>query len=86
MILGRTTMEDYFAGRGDYVTVAMDKKSDGRATLGFSELPWVVFKVMDNGACGNNRTGCNWIDIAWTDPNQAKRFKQRNLQFSVVDA
>jgi len=86
-ILGQTTMEDYHAGRGEYVTVAMDKKSPWQSKfLTSPRYPGVVFKVMDNGGYGNNKTGRNWIDIAWTDPAQARKFKQRNIPFYMVDA
>lgn len=86
-ILGRTTMEDYRAGRGNYVTVAMDKSSDWQDQYLVSDQhPGVVFRVRDNGGYGNNRTGRNWIDIAYTDPEMAKRSKLRNVNFQVVSA
>ena len=87
VILGKTTMEDFHAGRGPYVTVAMDKTSDWQGKyLISSKYPGVVFRVMDNGGYGNNKTGRNWIDIAWTDPERAKAGTQRNLDFQVVSA
>ena len=86
-ILGRSTMEDYQAGRGNYVTVAMDKRSPWQGKyLRSDAYPNVVFKVMDNGGYGNNRTGLNWIDIAWTDPEKAKRVKQRDVHFELITA
>jgi hypothetical protein len=85
-ILGKTTMEDYAAGKGNYVTVAMDKKSPWQNKyLASPQYPGVVFRVRDNGGYGNNRTGLNWIDIAWTDAEKAKASKQRNVEFQVVD-
>ena len=86
-ILGNTTMEDYHAGRGPgYVTVAMDKTSSWQGKyLASPAYPNVVFKVMDNGGYGNNKTKENWIDIAWTDPEMAKRFTKRNVPFKVID-
>jgi hypothetical protein len=87
VILGRTTMEDYLAGRGPYVTVAINKSSDWQGKFFVSPAyPDVVFKVMDNGGYGNNKTGRNWIDIAWANPQRAKDFVKRNVRFQVVDA
>jgi hypothetical protein len=84
-ILGRTTMEDYQAGRGNYVTVAMDKATDWQNQyLASKQFPGVVFRVRDNGGYGNNRTGRNWIDIAYTNPQMAKRSKIRNVEFYVI--
>lgn len=86
MILGNSTMEDYAEGRGNYVTVAMDKKSDWQGKYLISAAyPGVVFKVMDNGGFGNNKTGRDWIDIAWKDPAMARRFMQRGITFQTVD-
>jgi hypothetical protein len=86
-ILGRTTMEDYAAGRGDYVTVAMDKNSDWQNQyLVSDQYPGVVFRVRDNGGYGNARTGRNWIDIAYTSAAAAKRNKLRDVEFRVVNA
>lgn len=86
MILGKSTMEDYAEGRGNYVTVAMDKESDWQGKYLISAAyPGVVFKVMDNGGYGNGKTGRDWVDIAWKDPEMAKRFTRRNITFQTVD-
>ena len=62
MILGRSTMEDYAEGRGNYVTVAMDIASDWQGKYLISAAyPGVVFKVMDNGDHGNHKTGRDWV-------------------------
>ena len=68
------------------MTVAMDKTSDWQGKyLASPAYPNVVFKVMDNGGYGNNKTKENWIDIAWTDPVMAQRFTKRNVPFKVID-
>lgn len=89
VIYGNTTFEDYQSGRGDYVTVAMDKDNPlakGKSYLTSPQFPGVVFRVMDNGGYGNGKTGTNWIDIAYKDPEKAKSQKLRNVQFQVVTA
>jgi len=86
MILGNSTMEDYAEGRGNYVTVAMDKESDWQGKYLISAAyPGVVFKVMDNGGYGNGKTGRDWIDIAWKDPAMARKFTQRNITFEAIE-
>jgi hypothetical protein len=85
-ILGRTTMEDYKAGRGHYVTVAMDIRSPWQNQYLYSpQFPGVVFRVRDNGSYGNYRTGVNWIDIAFKDPAKATAFKI-SAPFQVISA
>jgi hypothetical protein len=83
-ILGRTTMEDYQAGRGGYVTVAMDKNSSWQNQ--FLKSPAfrdTVFRVRDNGGYGNGKTGENWIDIAYTDPRKAKSMMLHGVLFGA---
>ena len=86
-ILGRTTFEDYIAGRGDYVTVAMDKNSSWQGQfLSSPNFPGMVFQVRDNGGYGNNKTGENWIDIAYTDPQRAKSMLLRGVPFTPISS
>jgi len=55
-IWNKTTMEDYKDGKGDYVTVAMDKDSPlQKQYLSSPDFPGVVFKVMDTGGAFNNK-------------------------------
>ena len=83
-ILGKTTMEDYAARRGDYVTVAMDKQSDWQGKfLRSPAYPGIVFKVSDTGSYGKGK-GKDWIDIAWTDPAKARNYKKANTLFEVI--
>ena len=84
-ILGRTTFEDYIDGRGDYVTVAMDKNSSWQNQfLSSPNFPGMVFQVRDNGGYGNGKTGENWIDIAFTDPQKAKSMLLRGVPFTPI--
>ena len=84
-ILGRTTVEDYIDGRGDYVTVAMDKNSSWQGQfLSSPNFPGMVFQVRDNGGYGNGKTGENWIDIAYTDPQKAKSMLLRGVPFTPI--
>ena len=84
-ILGRTTFEDYIDGRGDYVTVAMDKNSSWQNQfLSSPAFPDVVFQVRDNGGYGNGKTGENWIDVAFTDPQKAKSMLLRGVPFTPI--
>ena len=84
-ILGRTTFEDYIDGRGDYVTVAMDKNSSWQNQfLSSPAFPDMVFQVRDNGGYGNGKTGENWIDVAFTDPQKAKSMLLRGVPFTPI--
>src|SRR5262245_6172592 len=84
-ILGRSTMEDYLDGRADYVTVAMDRNSSWQGQyLESPHYPGVVFKVMDNGGFGNERTGNSWVDIAVRDPLPAREMKNQNIPFRPI--
>ena len=86
-ILGRTTVEDYQAGNGDYVTVAMDKNSSWQNQfLSSPNFPGTVFRVRDNGGYGNNKTGENWIDVAFSDPQKAKSMMLRGVPFTPISA
>lgn len=84
-ILGKTTMEDYAAWRGDYVTVAMDKASRLQDRfMKSSHFPGVAFRVRDNGPYGNDRAGDGWVDIAWTDPQAANNLLLRDVPFQPI--
>lgn len=84
-IWGKTTMEDYLAGNGDYVTVAMDKESSlQKKYLKSDAYPGVVFKVMDTGGYGNGKKGNDWVDIAWKDPQKAKETIKKGVTFVVI--
>ena len=86
-ILGRTTMEDYAQGNGDYVTVAMDKNSSWQNQfLSSPNFPGTVFRVRDNGGYGNNKTGENWVDVAFSDPQKAKSMLLRGVPFTPITA
>lgn len=85
-IWGNTTYEDYLAGKGDYVTIAMDKNSPefrNKAYMTSPDFPGVLFRVMDTGSYGNGR-GRGWVDIAFRDPRKAKMFKSENVRFNVI--
>ena len=90
IIKGNSTYEDYSGGKGEgYVTVAMDKDSQWFKDEQFliSEAhPGIVFKVMDNGSFGNGKTDKSWVDIAFTDPEKAKSFKEHGVRFEPVTA
>ena len=84
-ILGHSTMEDYLEGNGEYVTVAMDKQSSWQGQhLESPNYPGVVFKVMDNGGFGNNKTGNSWVDIAFRDPEPAKSMTEQGVPFRPI--
>ena len=84
-ILGRTTVEDYQAGRGDYVTVAMDINSQWQDQfLSSPSFPGTVFRVRDNGGYGNGKTKENWVDIAYTDPQKAASVLLRGIPFTPI--
>ena len=84
-ILGRSTMEDYLSGRGEYVTVAMDKNSSWQGGyLESPNYPGVAFKVADHGEFGDGKAGNDWVDIAYSDPKKAAEWSEQKVPFKPI--
>lgn len=81
-IWGKTTLEDFLEGKGDWVTVAMDpERRDLQGVyLESDSFPGVIFRVMDVGGFGRGR-GTRWVDIATRDPEKAKTGTRRGVTF-----
>lgn len=83
-IWNRTTLEDFRAGRGDYVTVAMDpERRDLQGMyLRSPVFPGILFRVMDVGGFGRGR-GTDWVDIATSNAEKARTETLRDIAFYV---
>lgn len=81
-IWGRTTMEDFMEGKGDYVTVAMDGSYANGQFLRSPDFPGVPFRVADTGDAFTGK-GTSRVDIAFRDPEKAKSFKKK-IRFEPI--